>query len=155
MQFSFKIRRILVLAVPVILLSSATLCWSISSSRASGESAPHQPNLDRSVHCATTLKPDRARVAEAYGKLPIRFEENRGQTDPRVKFHSRASGSELFLTSTGAVIALRKSPDKASAEKNVKNESDTFFLRMSMVGAARELHYWSDSKVAATRSILE
>src|SRR5438067_1552896 len=44
-----------------------------------------------------------ARVNEAYGKLPISFEVNRGQTDARVDFLSRGSGYSLFLTSTAAV----------------------------------------------------
>src|ERR1700730_6762465 len=42
-----------------------------------------------------------------YGRLPLSFEENRGQTDPRVKFLSRGNGYSLFLTSTEAVLKLR------------------------------------------------
>jgi hypothetical protein len=37
------------------------------------------------------------RIAAAYGKLPLQFELNRGQTDPRVQFLSRGSGYTLFL----------------------------------------------------------
>ena len=33
------------------------------------------------------------RLATAYGKLPLSFEINRGQTDPQVKFLSRGSGT--------------------------------------------------------------
>ena len=47
------------------------------------------------------------RVAEAYGKLPLSFEANRGQTDRRVKFLSRGSGYNLFLTPTEAVLTLQ------------------------------------------------
>jgi hypothetical protein len=32
------------------------------------------------------------RILESYGKLPLSFEANRGQTDGRVKFLSRTSG---------------------------------------------------------------
>jgi hypothetical protein len=42
-----------------------------------------------------------------FGRLPLRFEENRGQTDQRVKFLSRGNGYSLFLTSTDAVLKLR------------------------------------------------
>jgi uncharacterized repeat protein (TIGR01451 family) len=48
-------------------------------------------------------------MTEAYSKLPISFEANRGQTDSRVKFISRGRGSTLFLTSSEAVLVLRKS----------------------------------------------
>jgi hypothetical protein len=50
----------------------------------------------------------RARAAEAYGKLPLRFEANAGQTGGQVKFLSRGSGYTLFLTSSEAVLALKK-----------------------------------------------
>ena len=47
-----------------------------------------------------------ARVLEHYGKLPLSFEVNHGQTDGRVKFLSRTSGYTLFLTGDEAVLAL-------------------------------------------------
>src|SRR2546427_9626636 len=49
----------------------------------------------------------KTQVQEAYGKLPLSFEANRGQTDGRVKFLSRGRGYTLFLTPTEAVLALR------------------------------------------------
>ena len=51
----------------------------------------------------------RARAVESYGKLPLSFEINQGQTDSRVKFLSRGSGYSLFLTGDEAVLSLRKS----------------------------------------------
>lgn len=42
-----------------------------------------------------------------YGKLPMTFERNQGQTNRKVKFLSRGSGYTLFLTSNEAVLALR------------------------------------------------
>jgi hypothetical protein len=45
---------------------------------------------------------------DAYGRLPLSFEENRGQTDPRVKFLARGNGYSLFLTSTDVVLKLRE-----------------------------------------------
>ena len=47
-------------------------------------------------------------AGNAYGRLPLSFEENRGQTDPRVKFLARGSGYALFLTPTEAVLKLRR-----------------------------------------------
>jgi hypothetical protein len=43
-----------------------------------------------------------------YGQLPLGFEPNQGQADPRVKFVSRTNGATVFLTSTGAVLALAR-----------------------------------------------
>jgi hypothetical protein len=48
------------------------------------------------------------RLVESYGKLPLNFEINKGQTDAQVKFVSRGSGYSLFLTGNEAVLALRK-----------------------------------------------
>lgn len=61
------------------------------------------PKLPEELASAAT----RTRIADAYGKQPLAFEENRGQTDSQVKFLTRGEGYGLFLTSTEAVIALR------------------------------------------------
>src|SRR5438876_1115975 len=47
-----------------------------------------------------------AALLNRLGNLPLRFEVNRGQTDPRVKFVSPNGARTLFLTSTGAVLKL-------------------------------------------------
>jgi len=52
----------------------------------------------------------KARLVETYGKLPLSFEANQGQTDGRVKFLSRGSGYTLFLTGNEAVISLKSRP---------------------------------------------
>ncbi len=82
------------------------------------------------------------RVVTTYGKLPLAFEANQGQTDSRVKFLSRGSGYTLFLTPTEAVLSLRKPPKKQSgvsrqlhaAPENVEKRSTTG-LRIKLVGA--------------------
>jgi hypothetical protein len=48
-----------------------------------------------------------AKILDNYGKLPLAFEANHGQTDGRVKFLSRTGGYSLFLTKDEAVLALR------------------------------------------------
>src|ERR1039458_2140359 len=47
-----------------------------------------------------------ARILDSYGKLPLAFEANRGQTDARVKFLSRMGGYTLLLTEDEAVLTL-------------------------------------------------
>lgn len=54
-------------------------------------------------------KPDsagKARIVENYGKLPLSFEKNQGQTDEKVGFLSRGGGYTLFLTPDEAVLTL-------------------------------------------------
>ena len=56
-------------------------------------------------------------VCRNLGNLPLNFEENRGQTDPQVKFLARGRGYMLFLTPTQAVLKLRA---PSSAKKQTK-----------------------------------
>jgi hypothetical protein len=53
------------------------------------------------------------RVSEAYGRLPLHFEANQGQTDSQVKFLSRSSKHTLFLTSSEAVLVFLKTERQA------------------------------------------
>jgi hypothetical protein len=83
----------------VLLCSAATLCAAAS-------------------HSSTPVNP--AAITARYGKLPMRFEENRGQTDRQVKFLSYGQGYSMFLTSTGAVLSLQSTasftrPDEHAA----------------------------------------
>ena len=55
-------------------------------------------------------------IFASYGKLPLSFEVNRGQTDEKVKFLSRGKGYTLFLTSTDAVVSLRKGSAEPEAQ---------------------------------------
>jgi Beta-propeller repeat len=64
--------------------------------------------IDASKVSATQADPKaQARILENYGKLPLTFEANHGQTDGRVKFLARTGGYTLSLTGDEAVLALR------------------------------------------------
>ncbi|MCC6392252.1 MAG: SBBP repeat-containing protein, partial [Bryobacterales bacterium] len=54
----------------------------------------------------TSVSLSAARLTESYGKLPLRFEPNRGQADSRVRFLSRGPGYTMRLLDSGAEIAL-------------------------------------------------
>ena len=56
-----------------------------------------------------------ARVTEMYGRLPLSFQVNEGQTDVQVDFLSRGSGYSVFLLPTEAVLALRKPAPQSHA----------------------------------------
>src|SRR5713226_8461547 len=50
----------------------------------------------------------RQKVAEEYGKLPLSFEANNGQSDLNVRFLSRGPGYRLFLLPHEAVLMLQR-----------------------------------------------
>lgn len=66
---------------------------------------------------ADSKSPQRLDIVRAYGKLPLSFESNQGQTDPRVKFLSRGPGYEVFLTGDEAVLALSKPHARSAHEE--------------------------------------
>jgi uncharacterized repeat protein (TIGR01451 family) len=52
----------------------------------------------------------RRRVEDLWGRVPLHFEANRGQTDDRVRFLARGPGYGIFLTDTDAVVRLPAAP---------------------------------------------
>ena len=92
------------------------------------------------------VSPDPAsgsRLVAAYGKLPLSFEANQGQTDAEVKFLSRGPGYTLFLTGNEAVLALNKAEVRGETRK-LKFETrrsplvtrhSASVLRMSLIGS--------------------
>src|SRR6266853_3528243 len=84
-----------------------------------------------------------ARVSGSYGKLPLSFEANQGQTHNDVRFLSRGSGYSLYLMASEAVLVLSTpNPDakrdghSTPAQPDTKVQMKTAALRMSLVGAA-------------------
>jgi hypothetical protein len=65
------------------------------------------PPLNERVAPGWPLRPSNAAIHEAFGRLPLHFEVNRGQTDPRVKFLARGPGYGVFLTRSEVVLGLR------------------------------------------------
>jgi len=83
------------------------------------------------------------KLAERYGKLPLTFEANRGQTDRRVQFLARGDGYALFLTPTEAVMSLHRpgdphrfNPQSSGLDKPMSLTSKSAaVLRMTLVGS--------------------
>jgi uncharacterized repeat protein (TIGR01451 family) len=86
------------------------------------------------------------RVNTAYGRMPVEFEENIGQTDARIRFMARGRGYTLFLTGTETVAVLqnrgprmgdRRHPEKGrmSAPSHVDAAAPDI-IRMRLHGAA-------------------
>ncbi len=66
--------------------------------------------------------------------LPMFFEPNQGQTDPRVKFLARGSGYGLFLTADEAVLELQK-PVPAQRTATPMPRPTSSWIRMKLEGA--------------------
>ena len=64
---------------------------------ATGRHTDHQPDAATQAH-----------LTAAYGQLPLSFEANKGQTDPRVNFLAQGAGYSAFLTPTSAVMELQQ-----------------------------------------------
>jgi hypothetical protein len=86
-----------------------------------------------------------ARLLSDYGKLPLTFEENQGQTDARVKFMARGNGYTVFLsddeTTTLRLIApstepagpLHRATRSSTSAATTKNPDA--LVQLSLVGA--------------------
>jgi len=90
---------------------------------------------------AATPEPSSALKAEiesSYGKLPLSFEANQGQTDAQVKFLARGRGYALFLTATEAVLSLAKPQAHAESSAPSSPEAGGAVLAMQLAGANPE-----------------
>jgi beta-propeller repeat-containing protein len=76
-----------------------------------------------------------ARVSEAYGRLPLHFEANRGQTHEDVRFLSRGAGYSLYLTAGEAVLVLAQPNPKAKRDERMQAQGAPVMVRMSLEGS--------------------
>lgn len=93
-------------------------------------------NLDVDTAAQPPAPSAENRVGDAYGKLPLSFEVNHGQADPRVQFLSRGSGYSLSLTSTEAVLTLSGNAAGEPGDRSRTRASESAdVLRIKMAGA--------------------
>ena len=111
-KFRSKGARLSVVAA-CMLLAALALSQTLVPGGSAESRRPSAPNVNG----------EPARLSEGYGRLPLRFEVNRGQTSGSVKFLARGSGYTLFLAESGAVLRLR----------------DAGVLRLTLEGANRKL----------------
>ncbi|MDX6284417.1 MAG: hypothetical protein QOH03_5488, partial [Kribbellaceae bacterium] len=153
--------RTITLSLVAIILLGAPLLFH-RASKGGALSASLTPRAENALPISplssappSDRKPDaaiKARAGDIYGKLPMTFESNAGQTDERVNFLARGAGYSLFLTPTESVFVMsrrRGKPEEgealtakndatsaraeAAAPASARAEETT--LRMRLVGA--------------------
>jgi uncharacterized repeat protein (TIGR01451 family) len=117
----------LTLAVSLVLLAPA---WS-----------PNQYSLASAASAPARNETSATRLAASYGRLPVSFEINQGQTDSAVQFLAHGRGYTLFLTSGEAVLSLqaRSTGNSAAAGKGktpaVQSSVESSFVRLALIGS--------------------
>ncbi len=85
----------------------------------------HESQLPESPTVENQL--DQQKLADIYGKLPIHFEPNTGQTAPEVDYVARGNGYSLFLTPGEATLSL--------LDRNDNKPGKTSVVKMSLKGS--------------------
>ncbi len=119
------------LSLPVLLFSCLVFSVFLYSKTFQNKNFDSEPTPEK---ISNPAKPEiNARLSDSYGKLPIRFEANVGQTDERVKFLARDKGYSLFLTPQSAVMALPIGPAKAATDSVKKVSLENSETRRAVV----------------------
>src|SRR5579863_201310 len=79
----------------------------------------------------------------AYGRLPLSFELNEGQTDRRVEYVAHGKGYSLFLTREGAVLALRRGGAGAKG-----GTGETAEIELKMMGGTGAVELRGEEELA-------
>jgi hypothetical protein len=84
----------------------------------------HSSQSAASNHSAASVQPatpvssaQKEDLARAYGRLPLAFEANQGQTAAEVRYVAHGQGYQMFLTNQEAVLTLRQSAAGAKSAK--------------------------------------
>jgi hypothetical protein len=111
--------RLFALSGLVLILLFAPLLFILSSRDGTGpNNLPGSPNIfsshprpvvGSSAKVPGTTKARAAEVREAYGRMSLSFEANRGQADESVDFMARGAGYTLALSPTKAIFQLQNS----------------------------------------------
>jgi len=89
-------------------------------------------SLTATVEASRPAKAERARIATAYGKLPLYFIKNTGQVDKRVMYYEKGSAHSTYFTKDGVYIVLRQT-EKKSRAKGIKAEVRSEVVRLTFL----------------------
>jgi uncharacterized protein (TIGR03437 family) len=85
------------------------------------------------VQSADQVSP--TQVRERYTRLPLRFEQNVGQTNGEVQFLARGQGYNLFLTATEAVLTFKRNENGPEKPTYPAAQPSVASLRMKLLDA--------------------
>lgn len=120
----------------------SVLCLAICSLCISYFALGRAPSRREAPRPHATASTDPAGVRAAYGRLPLTFEANSGQTDPRVKFLARGAGYALFLTDRGATLHLTAQsrlptwPASPHSPGKISPEPPSVVVRLDFAGSS-------------------
>lgn len=107
----------------------------------------------------------RSNIIGSLGRVPVSFEPNQGQADPRVKFIARGGGYNLFLSSTEMTFAFSKAKGSdlglvndaktGSMRETINSQSQVCdirasTLRMKVVGANQKAEIKAADELASS-----
>jgi hypothetical protein len=103
-----------------------------------GDSIRSRSNMTNRSHftAANSGRATQTLLLNTYGKLPLSFEANHGQTDSQVQFLSRGHGYTVFLASTEAVLVLQGSEGRPRSTSPKPRIAQKFQAHHSLSSAA-------------------
>ncbi len=122
-----------------LLFVFALLVWPVTVVSAPGQS----PSIPAAIALPAGAQSDVGGAVPSNRVRRLRFEENAGQTDPRVRYMARGRGYTLYLTDTDAVFAIRERRTAAPAKAELgldwhPEPIEGRVIRMRMRGAHPE-----------------
>lgn len=143
MKQSYWSRSLVSLILPLIGLTAL----SIPQDRSPGGTVKPKTAVEASAANVPESNPDssktrtadlerKARLSESYGRLPLAFEANCGQADPRIEFLSRGNGANIYLAASEAVVDVRNGngAERKTGPGDSKSPAVSW-VRMKLLGA--------------------
>jgi Beta-propeller repeat len=122
-------------SITLFALAPAVQCW-FGRGPSSGNAVPRAAMAAQ----VEISEPTREQIREAYGRLPLTFVPNAGQTDPRVRYTAQGADWELYLTGQEAVLAFadqtRQSDQREVVGHLPRRNGQTYWVEPAAQGVA-------------------
>ena len=113
--------------------------------------------LWRTHNPAPSAPGQQARANEAFGKLPLYFIENQGQTDGRVAYYVQGSDKAIYFTDQGLTFILNGMRNETSLQPASFNphstlhtpQSERWALKLDFIGARAGVHPEGEAQTEA------
>jgi hypothetical protein len=128
-QSTQKFHIVLIVAGIALLFAVAVFVPLSSTASAPSVQKTSAPQVQSAISPGT-----RERMMTAFGRMPLAFEANHGQSDAQVKYIARGSGYTLFLTSQDAVISLPAKTRTYPGSGGTSSTASSSVVRMHVIG---------------------